>query len=263
MPAERDGPVTLAVRGLSTVFELSSGRLPAVRDLDLDIRQGEILGIGGLANAGQSELLQMLLGLGTRRSGRVEIASAPGLADPSDAWTHGVAYVPRERRREGLMLARPITDNVVLPHLTALSRAGTIAHRRRERALTAEMGGVVRLKSDGLAQPVYQLSGGNQQKVVFARAVGAAPRLLLLDEPTRGVDVGAKFDIYTLIRELSGQGCAVVLTSSELTELIGLCDRILILLDGRQSEIVATDGLTSADLLGRFYDEAHGGHAAA
>ena len=149
------------------------------------------------------------------------------------------------------MLHRAIRDNVMLPHLVPI---GLLANRRRETAQTKRLATKVSLKSTGPAQSVWQLSGGNQQKVVFARALGGNPQLLLLDEPTRGVDVGAKFDIYTLIRDLSAQGCAVIIASSDLAELLGICDRILILQNGKQSEIIPTDGRTMADLLARFYD---------
>lgn len=221
--------------------------------LSFDLRKGEVLGIAGLANAGQSEVMQVLMGLDSVIEGTLQINDNPAPKSPTAAWEHGVAYVPRERRREGLMLTRSILENTVLPHLRHLSRKWGVVNRRSERDVTQRLAKTVRLKADSLKQPCYQLSGGNQQKVVFARAVGASPNLLLLDEPTRGVDVGAKFDIYTLVRDLSAMGCGVVLTSSDLPELLGMCDRILILQDGRQTEIVATQNLDPPGLLSRFY----------
>lgn len=229
---------------------LSTRRIGA---LNFDLRKGEVLGIGGLANAGQSEVMQALMGLDRVLEGSLQISDKPAPANPTAAWERGIAYVPRERRREGLMLTRSILQNTVLPHLRHLSRLWGVVNRRSERDLTQRVADIVRLKSDSLKQPCYQLSGGNQQKVVFARAVGASPNLLLLDEPTRGVDVGAKFDIYTLLRELSTKGCGVVLTSSDLPELLGMCDRVLIMQDGRQTEIVETRDLDPPGLLSRFY----------
>lgn len=221
--------------------------------LNFELRRGEVLGIAGLANAGQSEVMRVLMGLDHTLAGALQINGRPAPENPTAAWGKGVAYVPRERRREGLMLTRSILENTVLPHLRHLSRIGGVVNRRSERDLTQWLTKTVRLKADGLKQPCYQLSGGNQQKVVFARAVGASPDLLLLDEPTRGVDVGAKFDIYKLVRDLSAKGCGVVLTSSDLPELLGMCDRILIMQDGRQTDIVDAKGLDPHGLLSRFY----------
>jgi ribose transport system ATP-binding protein len=227
-----------------------------VSGLDFAMRAGEILGIAGLADAGQSEVLHALLGdAAVTAGGAVLHDGGPLPASPHQAWTRGIAYVPRERRREALMLKRGIVDNTVLPHLQLLGRARLFTSRARERAHTLAMAEPVRLRYAGLDQPCHQLSGGNQQKVVFARALGETPRLLLLDEPTRGVDVGAKFDIYTLIRDLSAKGCATVMTSSDLPELIGLCDRIVIMRDRRQHAIVETAGLTPSALLQMFYEQ--------
>ena len=222
-------------------------------DLNFTLRDGEILGVAGLAEAGQSRVLRAFLGLEAVCHGSLTLQGRPGPGSPAEAWGRGVAYVPRERRAEGVMLHRSIRGNVTLPHLGAM---GWLAHRGRETALTLLQGGKAGLKSTGPEQSVWQLSGGNQQKVVFARALGGDPSLLLLDEPTRGVDVGAKFDIYTLLRELSARGTAILLASSDLPELLGLCDRILILHGGRQTQIVATQGLTAADLLAKFYEPA-------
>ena len=219
--------------------------------LNFTLHEGEVLGIAGLADSGQSHVLHAFLGLERPVKGSLVLQNAAVPASPAKAWARGVAFVPRERRAEGVMLHRTIRDNVMLPHLGPI---GLLANRRKETTQTKRLAAEVSLKSTGPAQSVWQLSGGNQQKVVFARALGGNPQLLLLDEPTRGVDVGAKFDIYSLIRDLSAQGCAVIVASSDLAELLSICDRILILQNGRQSEIVATNGLTMADLLARFYE---------
>ena len=131
-----------------------------------------------------------------------------------------------------------------------------MAKAAREHRDAVLMSRQMRLKYDNINQPVGQLSGGNQQKVLFARALHGQPKLLLLNEPTRGVDVGAKFDIYETVRRTSAQGCAVVMTSSDLPEMLGMCDRILVLQDGRQTAVLECDGLTSADLLAHFYTAA-------
>jgi ribose transport system ATP-binding protein len=221
-----------------------------LRGLNVDLHEGEILGVSGLAQAGQSAFLRLFMGLETVRSGNGSLVGKRLPVSPSQAWHRKVAYVPRERRGDALMLDMSVRSNIVLPHLGGY---GIRAKRRAEAADARDLGTMVRLKHDGPDQPVVQLSGGNQQKVVFARALFGNPRLLLLDEPTRGVDVGAKYDIYQLVRSLSAQGCAVILTSSDLPEILGMCDRILVLQEGRQTHLVARDTMSSADLLSQFY----------
>jgi ribose transport system ATP-binding protein len=135
-----------------------------------------------------------------------------------------------------------------------LKEYGVLASKRRERRDAISMGRRMRIKYDSIEQPVGQLSGGNQQKVVFGRALHGNPKLLLLNEPTRGVDVGAKFDIYTSVRDLSAQGCAMILTSSDLPEMLGMCDRILVLVNGRQTQVLDCAALKSAALLSHFYE---------
>ena len=201
----------------------------------LTVHKGEILGIAGLAGAGQRELLLAIFG------------------NPGRAWRNGIGYVPRERRSEGLVVSRPIFENVTLAHLRDQSLGGIWLTPRRERRFVMSRGDEVRLKSSGPGQRALELSGGNQQKVVFAKALGGDPRLLLLDEPTRGVDVGAKFDIYSIIRNMTGKGMAVILVSSDLPELIGMCDRIAVMRDGAVTETLPAAGLREDELLNRCY----------
>ena len=201
----------------------------------LIVHKGEIVGIAGLAGAGQRELLLRILG------------------NPGKAWRNGIGYVPRERRSEGLVVSRPIFENVTLAHLRQQSLGGVWLTPRSERQFAVARGAEVRLKSSGPNQRALELSGGDQQKVVFAKALGGHPKLLLLDEPTRGVDVGAKFDIYSIIRNMTGKGMAVILVSSDLPELIGMCDRIAVMRDGVIAETVTATGLSEEDLLNRCY----------
>jgi ABC-type sugar transport system ATPase subunit len=237
--------VALEVRGLGSDH---------LDDFDLDLREGEIVGLAGLSGSGQSEVLRLLIGAERPGRGTVMLCGRQIKPDePAGHWPEAIAYVPRERRREGLLPYASVADNTVLPHLAALSRLGIFADRQAELTRTAALAGRVRLKSSGPRQPVRQLSGGNQQKVVFARAILGAPKLLLLDEPTRGVDVGAKFDIYTLLRELAAQGTSILLSSSDLPELLGLCDRILVLRDGRVAAEIETAGLDQQGLLALIF----------
>lgn len=234
-----------------TIDRLSAAGLT---DISVTVRAGEVLGVTGLSGSGRGALLRALMGDLALTGGRVTLGGQPLGDSPAKAWAQGIAYVPRERRSEGLIPTGSVQDNVVLPHLAALARAMVFPDRGRERRLVADMGTSVRLKSTGAAQSVGQLSGGNQQKVLFARAIGGDPRVLLLDEPTRGVDIGARFDIYRLIRQLCDQGLAVIMASSDLPEVIGLSDRIAVLQSGRLAHLVDNDGLTEAALLGLCYD---------
>jgi ABC-type sugar transport system ATPase subunit len=218
--------------------------------IDFALREGEILGLAGLEEAGQGDLLRLFLGLGRLRTGQLEVLGGPAPANPVQAWARRIAHVPRERRTEGLMLGRTVRDNAILPHL---GDYGILARRRAETARTRALADQVRLRYRGPDQPVGDLSGGNQQKVLLARAIAGNPRLLLLEEPTRGVDVGARAEIHALIRALSAQGCAVILASTDLPELLGLSDRLLILQGGRQTALIDRAGVTAADLLARIY----------
>ncbi len=216
--------------------------------ITFELRAGEVLGVAGLADAGQGALLETLIGLRSVTQGTAQLKAASLPRDPQDAWRRGVGFLPKERRSEGLMLNGSVRANIALPHMTGLK-----ANTRWERDMAKRLGHKMRLKYAHLDQPVEQLSGGNQQKVLFARALHGSPDLLLLDEPTRGVDVGAKYDIYCTVREASEQGCAVVMASSDLSELLGMCDRILVLHDGRQAHVFDCEGLSSSDLLSHFY----------
>ena len=243
-------PVAAAGAAVLTLRGLAAGTL---HSLDLTLCRGEIVGIAGLAGSGRNAALKALIGAIPRR-GQVLLGNRPLAQTPAAAWAQGVAYVPRERRSQGVMLWRPLSETVALPHLRRL-QCGGILQKRAERAMVARLSGDVRLKSRGTAQMVGQLSGGNQQKVLFARALAGQPKLLLLDEPTRGVDVGARFDLHDLIRDLARQGVAVLVASSDLPELIALCDRIAILHRGVMTGLLPTSGLTEAGLLAACYRE--------
>lgn len=245
--AHAPGPVVLEVEGLA------AGTLRAAR---FELRAGEVLGVAGIAGSGRGALLRALLGEMPRQSGRALLNGRPLGRTPAKVWAGGVGYVPRERRSQGLMLHRSIAENIVLPHLSSLARGKVFLDHRGQRRKAGSLGQDVRLKAASVAQAVEELSGGNQQKVLFARALGGAPKVLLLDEPTRGVDIGARHELYRLIRQMTAEGLAVIMASSDLPELIGLSDRVAVMRDGALAEIVGAEGLTEAGLLARFYHDA-------
>jgi ribose transport system ATP-binding protein len=239
--------VMLDVRGLTT---------HAIHNVSFQLQENEILGIAGLNGSGRTELLRALINADRVRAGVIILNGVTlQTRSPAEAWTHGIAYVPEERRSQGLILSRSISDNITLPHLRHLARGGILLNHQRERRTSVDMSESVRLKAAGVNQATWQLSGGNQQKTVFARALAGSPQVLLLDEPTRGVDVGAKFDIYTLIRAINARGTGIIMVSSDLPELIGMCDRILIVRDGALVHTVRADKLTENELLSLCYGE--------
>jgi D-xylose transport system ATP-binding protein len=216
-----------------TVADTRTGRI-RLHDISFTVARGEVLGLGGLMGAGRTELLMHLFGAwGVRRSGNVTLAGnllPPG--KPHETLPRGLALVSEDRRRYGLVLAQPIGFNLSLSSLRSLTRAGCI-DTGREFQKNNDAFHSLRVKAPGLEATVGKLSGGNQQKVVLGKVLMTAPQIIFLDEPTRGIDVGAKREIYQLINELTTAGKAVVLVSSELPELLGMSDRILMLHEGR------------------------------
>lgn len=227
------GKVVLSVDGLS-------GR--RVSDVSFQVRAGEVVGVGGLAGSGRSELLRLLAGAQKTSAGIVQVDGTAvvgrGVGRALDA---GIALVPEERRAQGVILSAPIADNIAIANLKSVSPGGIVSQRRIVQ-LAKQALSDLRIKARSVRQPVGQLSGGNQQKVVLAKMLARNPKVLLMDEPTRGIDVGTKAEIYRLIRELAATGTAVVAVSSELPELIGLSDRILVMHEGRISGEVEADG---------------------
>ncbi|MEV7694629.1 sugar ABC transporter ATP-binding protein [Microbacterium sp. NPDC089189] len=226
------GDVVLSVEGLS-------GR--RVSDVSFQVRAGEVVGVGGLAGSGRSELLRLLAGAQKQSAGTVRVGGdavvGRGVGRALDA---GIALVPEERRAQGVILSAPIADNIAIANLKTVSPGGIVSGRRIVHLAKQAMSDL-QIKARSVRQPVGQLSGGNQQKVVLAKMLARNPRVLLMDEPTRGIDVGTKAEIYRLIRELAATGTAVVAVSSELPELIGLSDRILVMHEGRISGEVDAD----------------------
>jgi ABC-type sugar transport system ATPase subunit len=203
------------------------------QDVSFTLRAGEVLGFAGLVGAGRSELAQALFGLDPAVDGRLSVGGQPvGFHGPRHAMRAGLGLVPEDRKRQGLVLSMTALANTTLPILGALAR-WTFIQRRAERALVGTYFERLRVRTPGLDAVTAGLSGGNQQKLVLAKWLAAHCRILMLDEPTRGVDVGAKAEIHALIDELASRGAGVILISSELPEVLNLCTRIIVLREGR------------------------------
>jgi rhamnose transport system ATP-binding protein len=230
------GDVALQVDGL--------GRSGSFDDVSFAVRRGEVLGFAGLVGSGRTEVAEALFGVrpaetGTiRRDGRVvEVRS------PRDAISHGIAYVSEDRRRLGLSLPQSVAANVSLPGLRKFVSRWRLIDRNAERAAADRYRERLRIRTPSLSSPVGTLSGGNQQKVMLAKWLDMKPSVLILDEPTRGIDVGAKADVHELIGGLAEAGVAVILISSDLPEVLAMSDRVLVMREGRQMGMFAGDDL--------------------
>jgi ABC-type sugar transport system ATPase subunit len=206
---------------------------PGISEIDFELRYGEILGIGGLVGAGQRELAAAIYGRARPRAGEIRMHGKSFLAlTPSSAIAHGMALVSEDRRQEGLDMKATIIENVTLPVVRRHQRWGFLLKLRELAKVTDELMQHLRVKASSANQGVNELSGGNQQKVVLARAMITKPDILLMLEPTRGVDVGAKSEIYELLDQFVTAGKAVLMISSDLPELLGMSDRIVVLYRG-------------------------------
>jgi len=241
-PAEEPAPgdELLRVEGLSGV---------GFNEVSFSLRAGEVLGLAGLVGSGRSELARALFGIEPARAGRIAVAGRPvPIRRPADAIALGIGLVPEDRQRQGLVPGASVLHNITLPILRQLARGGWV-RRAAERSTGSAYHERLRVKG-ALDATVAGLSGGNQQKVVLARWLAARSRVLILDEPTRGVDVGAKAELHALIGQLAADGAAVLLISSELPEVLAVATRILVLRGGRTSGVLARREATQAGLLG-------------
>jgi len=235
------GDVALELVGLSN-------RAAGVRDVSLQIRQGEIVGLAGLVGCGRSELAETLFGLSPADAGDVVVSGQRAEIDsPRDAIHYGIGYVPKDRRQHGVIPEMSVAKNISMASLAAVSANGLI-QPAREFAVAGEYVHKLRIKTPSASTDVEDLSGGNQQKVALARWLMTGARVLVLDEPTQGVDVGAKAEIHALIGDLVEQGTAVLLISSELPELLGMCDRIAVMRAGTIAGILPATA-TAAELM--------------
>jgi len=251
-PSRNESRVLVRVEGLTV--------LPAIQDINFEIRRGEIVGLGGLVGSGRTTVLRALAGLQPNAKGRlwIEGKEVPWPHTVRQARGFGIALLPEDRKGEGLVLTMCGADNVVMSDFRTVARAGFISHARtmaRASAASADFG----IAANRLSEMSANLSGGNQQKLLFARWKHCPPKVLLADEPTRGIDVGAKVEILESLQRLAAEGKAIAFVSSELEEVAAICDRVIVLAEGRQvGEILGKRGETTVQdiLRGAFGVEA-------
>jgi len=235
-----EGAPVLSVRNLTLDTVSPRGWRRVLHGVSFDLRRGEILGIGGLLGSGRTEILESIFGAARGwRGGDIMIDGEPAIINsPTDACRLGIALVTEDRKARGLLLASTVLDNMALPSVGALSRFA-IRGFAREAALAEDMVERLSVRCNDVDQIVSTLSGGNQQKVVIGKWLGTEPRVLLLDEPTRGIDVGAKQEIYQLVFQLAAHGLGIVTVSSEMPELLLLSDRVMVMCEGRQTGVLS------------------------
>ncbi|MDL5143177.1 sugar ABC transporter ATP-binding protein [Bacillus atrophaeus] len=213
------------------------------------VRSGEIVGVSGLMGAGRTEIMRALFGIDRLDSGEIWLAGKKtNIKNPNDAVKKGLGFITENRKDEGLLLDTSIRENIALPSLTSFSPKGVI-DQKREASFVELLINRLTIKTASPETHARNLSGGNQQKVVIAKWIGIGPKVLILDEPTRGVDVGAKREIYTLINELTDRGVAIIMVSSELPEIIGMSDRIIVVHEGKISGEVASQEATQERIM--------------
>lgn len=240
--AAAEAEVALEVRGISAE---ANGR-EVLRDVSFQLRRGEVLGVGGLLGAGRTELLETIFGArGNAYRGTILVEGRPVRPQsPADGVAQGLALITEDRKAKGLILHQPIADNIVLPLLPFRSPFGLLSRALRKREAETAIDRL-RIAAQGPDHIVNTLSGGNQQKVVLGKWLATDPRVLLLDEPTRGIDIGAKDEIYDLIADLADSGISILFASSEIPEFAAVCDRMIVLCEGRMTGVLRRDEMSS------------------
>jgi ribose transport system ATP-binding protein len=236
-----DAPVILSAHDISSATVLNGA--------SVDVRAGEIVGLAGLMGSGRTEFARVLAGMDRPTSGRLEVEGKPVVFRSAEkAQRTGIALIPEDRREQGLVLEHSVSDNLTLPVLDRIM-AGALVSTRKARELTKKLVGEYSIKVADPDRPVSELSGGNQQKVVIAKWVNTGPRVLVMDEPTAGVDIGTKTEILEMIRNFASQGNAVIFISSELPELLAVADRVVVFREGRTTQEIARAEISSEEQL--------------
>ena len=228
-----------ACKSEEIIFEVESLNNRFVKDITFNVRKGEILGVAGLMGAGRTELAKSIYGNIASDTKVMKLSDLPVNAkNENNALSEGIAYVSEDRKKDGLVLGMSVGSNITLASLKQFS-SGTVINKKKERSRIEYYQSSMRIKTPTLTQKVKLLSGGNQQKVSIAKALSAQPKVLILDEPTRGVDVGAKKEIYELMNGFKRDGLGIIMISSEIPELLGICDRIMVMREGRITGILS------------------------
>ena len=236
-----DSRILLEVQHLS-----NGGRF---KDINFKLYNGEILGLAGLVGAGRSEVAKAICGLYPKKSGQVFFhGDALNAQTYEDAIEKGIVYLTEDRKVEGVFLDMSIKNNISAMDIQQVASKGLV-DKKKEEAQAKSLAAKLRVKCSALSQHASSLSGGNQQKVLIAKLLSVNPSIILMDEPTRGIDVGAKSEIHRLLRDLANQGIGVIMISSELPEVIGMCDRVLVMHEGRQSGILTGDDITEEKII--------------
>lgn len=247
---KKDRELLLSVNKLSLrhpVFRFTT----ILSDIGFELHKGEILGVYGLMGAGRTELMEVLFGLHPKNaSAEISIAGkALRITDPATAIAAGIALVPEDRKLHGLVLGQTIRSNISITVLQQLEKWGLLVNRKKEKELTAGYIDKLGIKTSSALAKANSLSGGNQQKIVLAKWLATNPRILLLDEPTRGIDINAKAEIYQLMKQLAAEGMSILMISSELPEILAVSDRVLVLCEGQLTANIPIEEATEAGLL--------------
>ena len=240
-PCAAGKEIVLSVRGLT--------RAGAFRDISFDLHRGEVLGLAGLMGAGRTEVASALFGLAPAKTGEILVQGRPArIRKPADAMRWGIGMVTEDRKGQGIIPAMNVKHNLTLAALADFCR-GPFIRRRYESAVAEEHIRGLAIRTSGNRQAIAELSGGNQQKVMIARALLTQPRIVILDEPTRGIDIGAKVEVYAIIARLASEGRSIILISAELPEIISLCDRVLVMRQGTLAAELDTAHATQEEIL--------------
>jgi ABC-type sugar transport system ATPase subunit len=230
------------------VRHLSSNN--GVRDVSFTLHKGEIVGLAGLVGAGRTEVARAICGIDRVTSGEILIdGQKVRIHSPADAVEYGIGWIPEDRKQHGLLLQMSVAQNITMAILRRISNALGAVNTKDERVIARRYVQTLSISTPSINQIVNNLSGGNQQKVVLAKWLSSDPKILIMDEPTRGIDVGAKAEVHALMSQLAGQGLAILMISSEMPEIIGMSDRVIVLCQGRVTGEYERDNMTQEDIM--------------
>ena len=221
-----------------------------VEDVSFTLRKGEIVGIAGLVGAGRTELVRLICGIDRATSGELLIeGKRVHIKSPADAVQHGIGWIPEDRKQHGLLLKMTVAQNTTMAILKRISNRAAMMNTKQERAITKRYVDMLSIATPGIHQIVNHLSGGNQQKVVLAKWLSTDPKILIMDEPTRGIDVGAKAEVHALMSQLAQHGLAILMISSEMPEIMGMSDRVIVLCQGRVTGEFLRETMTQEEIM--------------